>query len=497
MRRLVAENRGRETRMNVSGLSRRIAPIVGFGVLVSCGGGGGGGGTPATPAVPIMPFCSIVESESFINPPLHEANSAERLDATTDNNFNRMHGVSGPRGNPFIANNTDLYAVDEVWLHRASAAVVRAEVHPANRFNTTDGLASAWSLRFQDAAGAWSGPLFTASANSGNVADDPQTAARMVPQLMTVGSATTQVFACAGGRTEDNTGRTTWLLEVKPPATAASSSAGSVTMIEDMLYGDDHFLPNAPGPLRGPANPPVPNVHGPGDAARNGSVQCAMTQVGDNVATRELHMIALYNGVLYHSMASGFVTATSGTGPGFTFLRFASISPWASVTQALGGTFGDVVSAAIVASRQDAVSVFFVAKAGAQFTQYRTYHAVRFSGGGGSWRPADDVLALRDGAGAIPGFTPFNVAAGMCPAYPAAGTGDEIVYVQWNSASFATVGRVVSTPRLWPGTSITGIYSPATTLVGVIRGVDPARDFTLLHWSIGARPFGATATPPP
>ncbi len=380
--------------MKFSSLSRRILPVVGFGVLISCGGGGGGG-TPATPTVPISPFCSIVESESFINPPLHESNSTERLDATTANHFNRIHDTTGPRNNPFIFNNTDLYAVDEVWLHRASAAVVRASVHPANRVNTTDGLASAWSILAQDASGKWSPVFAKGSSNGGNDIDDPHAAALMVPQLMTVGSATTQVFACAGGRTEDNTGRTTWLLEVTPPATAGSL-AGTAMSIQDVIYGDDHFLPNAPGPLRGPANPPTPNVHGPGDAAHNGSVQCAMTQVGDNVATRELHMIALYNGVLYHSMASNFSTPTSD--PNGTFKRFASISPWASVTQALGGTFGDVVSASIVASRQNAVSVFFVAKAGAQFTQYKTFHAVRFSANGGSWRPVDDVLALREGA---------------------------------------------------------------------------------------------------
>ena len=97
-----------------------------------------------------LALCSIVESESFINPPLHESNSTKRLDATTANHFNRIHDTSGPRNNPFIFNNTDLYAVDEVWLHRASAAVVRASVHPANRVNTTDGLASAglWALGF-------------------------------------------------------------------------------------------------------------------------------------------------------------------------------------------------------------------------------------------------------------------------------------------------------------------------------------------------------------
>jgi hypothetical protein len=493
MRRPVVENRGRDMPMNFSSLSRRIGPVVGFGLLASCGPTPPPA-TPTIPTVPVSAFCSIVESENFINPPLHEANAAERMDATTGNHFNTLHGVSGSRNNPFLSNNTDLYAVDEVWLHRPSPAVVRAEVHTANRFQTTDGLASGWSIRSQDASGAWSPVYATGTPNSGNDADDPQTAALMVPQLMTVGFNTTQVFACAGGRTDDNTGRTTWLLEVTPPA-SATSPGGTVMKIQDMLYGDDHFMPNAPGTVIGPSNPPTPTVHGPGDRAHNGMVKCAMTQVGDDLTTRELHMIAIDNGVLYHSMASNFSPATQ---PGSTRSRFASVSPWASVTQALGGTFGDVVSAAIVASRSNAISVLFVAKAGAQFTQFKTFHAVRFSSGGGSWRPVDDVLALRDGAGAIPGFTAFDVAAGMCPMYPEtpADTGDELVYVQWNK-QFANVGRVVSTPRLWSSTNVTGIYSPALTVAGAIRGVDPARDFTMLHWSIGARPFTASATPPP
>jgi hypothetical protein len=109
----------------------------------------------------------------------------------------------------------------------------------------------------------------------------------------------------------------------------------------------------------------------------------------------------------------------------------------------------------------------------------------------------DDVLALRDGPGAIPGFSPFNVAVGVCPMYPEtpADQGDEIVYVQWDNKTFANVGRVISTPRLWQATNVTGVYSPATRLVGVIRGVDPSRDFTVQHWSIGARPFSATPGP--
>jgi hypothetical protein len=56
--------------------------------------------------------------------------------------------------------------------------------------------------------------------------------------------------------------------------------------------------------------------------------------------------------------------------------------------------------------------VFFVAESGGR---YRLFHAVRFSAGGGSWRPADDVLALNGGT--LTGTTfPFSVAAGVCQA---------------------------------------------------------------------------------
>jgi hypothetical protein len=70
------------------------------------------------------------------------------------------------------------------------------------------------------------------------------------------------------------------------------------------------------------------------------------------------------------------------------------------------------------------------------------------------------------------------------------------IYVQWNQ-SFANVGRVVSTRHAWPGTGITGIYSPATTLVGAIRGIDPSHNFEILHLSISGRRFTAQGTPAP
>jgi hypothetical protein len=185
-------------------------------------------------------------------------------------------------------------------------------------------------------------------------------------------------------------------------------------------------------------------------------------------------------------MASNFSTATRESGS--TFDRFRSISPWGDVTQVLGGGFGNVVSASVVASRPNAISVLFVAQKG---TQFRTFHAVRFSSGGGSWRPVDDVLALRNGAGSIGALTPFNVAAGMCPVFAEtpADQGNELVYVQWRNGDFASVGRIVSTPRDWPTTGVRGIYSPTSTLPGAVRGIPAERQHTLLDFSISARPF--------
>ena len=69
----------------------------------------------------------------------------------------------------------------------------------------------------------------------------------------------------------------------------------------------------------------------------------------------------------------------------------------------------------------------------------------------------DDVLALREGAGAIPGFTAFNVAVGMCPAYPEtpADQGDEIV-VRWTARGTNT-GDYFGMPATGKPIEITGM----------------------------------------
>jgi hypothetical protein len=96
--------------MPVLSLASRIAPgVCGLGMLAYCPPTP----TPATPTVPVSAFCSIIETENFSNPPLREAMSSSRTDAAATNHFTRMQGLAGSRNNPFISNDTDLYAVDE------------------------------------------------------------------------------------------------------------------------------------------------------------------------------------------------------------------------------------------------------------------------------------------------------------------------------------------------------------------------------------------------
>lgn len=444
-----------------------------------------GGGT-ATPPLAIDPTCNIVAVSSLKNNTVDSPTVATRSDdpANSIGGFTRFRSIGGPRGDPAIAGNADAYGISEAWFRRpGNPTVVRAQSHAASRRGTTDALASAWSMRAQDAAGKW-GPVFAAgSANNGNEIDDSAAGSLTTPQLMTVGNATQQMFACVGARTEDNTGRTTWLIEVFPP-TNATSTNGSVAGVQDMLYGDDHFLPNAPGPLIGPAHPPTPNVHGPGDQLRNGHAQCAMTQLDDDVTTRELHMIVVDRGHLYHSMANGFGPASDDNG----FVvgnRFSMISPWADVGTVLGGNFGNIESATLVA-RPRAVSVIFEAADNA--SRHRLWHAVRFSANGGSWRPADDVTAA-SGASLTGLVESWNVAAGFCPNFEKVPNApDELDYITWNNTS-TFFGRIVSTPRNWVQ-GISGIYSPGIRINSILVAPnEPNRHNVIQTPSLFTRPF--------
>ena len=442
------------------------------------------GSTPGRAMLPVDPTCTILGVSSLKN----TTNDSPIVSRRSPSDPFAVGGFTsfrsqGSNGNPPVSGNSDAYAISEAWFRRpGNAAVVQAQVHGAPRQGATDSLASAWSIRAQDATGA-SGPFFAVrSANRGNEIDDSAAAALTVPQLMTVGTGNLQMFACAGLRTQDGTARSTWLIEIFPPSNASDSS-GRIATVQDMLYGDDRFVPNAPGPLIGPANPPSPRVTGPGDQTGNGYAQCAMTQLNDDLATRELHMIALRGGRLYHSMASGFGPATNGSGL-VVGNRFSTISGWADVGTALGMNFGNIQNATIVASRPTAVSLLFQAESGGR---NRLWHAARLSPSGGSWRPADDVTAA-SGASLTGLVEPWNVAAGMCPSPDTPNAPDELTYITWNNTG-TFLGRVVSTPRTWaPG--IAGIYSPLERIPNIlVFPNDPNRQNVAQGVRLFTRPF--------
>lgn len=454
------------------------------------------------PAVAVEPMCAILLVDFAINPKVDVALVAERTDPSVSHGFTRFRGIGGPKGNSAVGFTPDVYGISEAWSQNsAGPVVVRAQAHPARRPQAGDFEGSAWSFNTQDTRGVWtpmpSGTRAFGATTSMDQADDPATANGATPRLMPVGVANPQVFACAGRRSEDSAVRSTWLIEVAAPNPAAST-AGNVMFIQDLLNGDDRFVPNVSGgPLTGPppTSRPTPEIRNrPGNPVSQGSVQCAMTQAGDNVTTRELHMLTISNGVLYHSMASNFGPAVTNGGAGITFNRFRSVSPWAEVGQALGGGFGNIVDATLVASRPTAVSVFFTAGSGNAF---KVWHAVRFSANGGSWRPADDVLLLNGGRpGGSPSGLPFRVSAGTCPVLGRP-QDTELVYALWNNEQRAILfGRMVSTAQDWlPG--MTGTYSPLFDLSRLLAGTsDTSRQDTIQDLVIVARPFRDNATPP-
>ena len=336
--------------------------------------------------------------------------------------------------------------------------------------------------------------MFVGTANRGfKEVDDRAAAIRTAPQLMPVGVASPQMFACAGARADDDTARTTSLFELRVPVPASNIRAA--TFIQDLLNGDDRFVPNAPGPLIGSFDAADAARQRAGRQPRaDGSVKCAMTQFEDDVATRELHMLTIDNGVLYHSMANDFGTTTTESGS--TFNRFRAVSPWGDVQQALGSSLGLVVAATAVA-RPRMISVFFVTQGTDGL--YRLFHTVRQSQGG-TWRPPDNVLAL---TGGTPGATRFDVAAGTCPLFGEEATGatgsvDELVYVMFQPDRKMTLGRVVSTPRQWTNSPLNGIWSPlsdVTTLMPTTS--DTTRNHQLETLWISTRPFTDNAMPPP
>jgi hypothetical protein len=417
---------------------------------------------------------------------------SDRTDPTSVTGFTRFRSIAPPRGNSAIGFTSDVYGIREAWFHHAAMpAVFRGQAHPATRpapFN--DSNASAWTVSVQDATGRFSAATTSGTANSRlQEVDSPEVGGLTVPQFMPVGVLNPQMYACTISRSDDGAVRTTRLVEMFPPPASPMASG-----VQDLLSGDDRFVPNAPGPLVGPSSPPTPTLHNlPGFPVRDGTVACAMTQLDDDLATRELHMLAISGGRLYHAMANNWSEATRS--PGSTFFRFNTVSQWGDVVQALGANLTDVESAAIVA-RPRSVSVFFFAKSNGV---NKLWHTVRFSSSN-TWRPADDVLSL---SGVATGFsTGWRIAAGECPLFgpEASGTPQndtELVYVMYKPDGSMLLGRIVSSAVAWsPG--MTGSYSPLGDIASFITwSSDSTRNQRIDSMAITTRPWADNATPPP
>jgi hypothetical protein len=476
-------------------------------MLVGCDCGSSGS-TPS--AVSITPMCTILCNA--YRPPPNAPNGrvfvADRTDPNDGSNFTALRAMSGPLGfsRPAIVEVPKSFAVTEAWLRApGSPVVLRGLAMPARRNssqgpfgteNAPDFNGSSWEIDWQAndtsvRSDGWMGTLATGTANRGDETDSEETAAWTVPQLMAVGVSEPQVFACAGGRTQKGH-RTTKLYEVIPPSRPGGGGGyggGDVQLIEDVLYGDDEFV-STNDPLAPASKPPEPTVSGPGDLSGGwGAVQCAMTQVGDDLATRELHMIVVAKGHLYHAVASDWGPATDENG-NVIFSRFRAISQWQEIPQALGANFGTITSAAIVA-RSSALSVFFLAEAGGRT---RLWHTVRFSDG--SWRAAKDVFAY---SGDAPNGTVYHlggVAAADCPAYGASvwdASSTETLVAIWGGSdpNQVLVIRVVQSPQKWQS-GMTGVYAPWQSVPeGELSG------FSLRSVAVTARPFRDDLMPVP
>jgi hypothetical protein len=447
-----------------------------------------------TPVLTVKPVCAMQVTSFMDNPKADSPLISLRAATNVEHGFERLRAVAGPMGNSAVGFKPDVYGFTEAWLRNAGApGVFRAQSHPARRPQANDFEGSAWTVRFQDNRAGWSG-IAVRSANPGEEVDSPEAGGLATPQLMPVGLATAQMFACGGVRSEDDRVRTTSLFELIPPS---ASSPGNAQFIQDLLNGDDRFVPNRPGPIVGPANPPTPTIHNlPGNPTRDGAVLCAMTQFEDDLSTRELHMLTISNGTLYHAMASNWSDATTESGS--TFKRFNSVSSWADVAVPLGRNFGTVVSAALVA-RPRSINVLFLAKSA---NRHKLWHTVRFSANGGSWRTPDDVLALNLANGnGVP--DEYRLALGECPLYgpeavnPVGPNDTELVYVMYRPADpTMLLGRIVSTPIEWVPGVLTGVYSPLQNVTSLMTTTsDTTRNHRIDRVVISTRPFADNATP--
>jgi hypothetical protein len=425
---------------------------------------------------------------------------APRNDANTQGNFGAFHMVAAPIGNPAVPiRNTDglpsVYALTETWFRGGQYnEAFRAQVVPIRRDPSDAGSGAAWYLSNQDFTGTWrsSSRFFSLTDRSEYIPELDQTNDDQLPQWMPVGDANRQMFACAGMRSEDTRVGTTWLTEATP--TGSGSGPVGVMPIQDVLNGDSRFAPPPPAPLSPPpTGPPTPSITGPyGGYITDGIVQCAMTQSGDDIASRSLHLVAVRGRQLLYATLSNFgpVTQSLMGGSTRTFPRFRTVSPWYEILGLFPTSdFGDLVHVVALSTGIDQLlQVFFVGKTrNAQGTDiYRLWRTRR--DGAGNWSTPVDVLQA---SGETANGTVYDmpISAAFCPLYGdvTGGSPQAEILLAWFEPLTNSILALeyVRQAKVWvPGRS-PSVYS---SLMRVEQTGIP-QDFRVFRVRVSSRPF--------
>jgi hypothetical protein len=489
-------------------------PIVALVALSNCTPLPTGPAARAIDAMCVLHTDAIASNAISLN---HKVFTAQRDSATSATGFSNFRLVAGPFGDLSLAlTNLDalpsVHAISETWFRGVSFnEAVRAQVIPALRTDANGqtlvgepgtGTGARWNVAAQDFTGTWRVVRQSARLSSyarDQIASNDATGVAQLPQWMHTGIATPQLFFCAGTLSGDGTQTTTALFEYTPAGRSLGPPA--IMQIQDVLYGDERFVADPPpDPPIGGRRIAAPTPNNSAVTPRviaNQVVQCAMTQNGDDVSSRSLHLVAASGNQLLHTTLSNFgpVTQQLSRGGPSTFPRFRAVSTWGDVTQLFPATnFGSIDHVAVVATGRDTIlHIFFV---GNQGGRYRLWHIKRF--GNGTFSAPVDVL--RDSGDSTNGTVyDMPITASFCPSRgnrtPTLAQVDENIMLAWFEPVTRSilVREVVRTPQIWVTGRPASVYSQAmlaqTAGIAILTSTGTALATTPLRTRVGLRPF--------
>jgi hypothetical protein len=217
-----------------------------------------------------------------------------------------------------------------------------------------------------------------------------------------------------------------------------------------------------------------------------------MTQTGDNISSRSLHLVALRGREILYATLSDFgpVTQPLTTGATRTFSRFRAVSAWANPLGLFPSIdFGDLLHVEALSTGIDQLlHVFFVGRTrnASGNDAYRVWHIRR--DGGGNWSTPVDLLQASgetaDGSG-----QEMQISAAFCPVFgdvTGASPNAEILLAYFIPAlNGLMTQRYVRQARVWLPGRAPSVYSPwmPVDFTGI------PQDFHVFRVRVSSRPF--------